>query len=215
MDYSISPNEKQKILEKRISYDDLKKWNALPTLLAIKEHMGARKSVCLEINNLSDEESFLKWIGMKNPYSFTVAEVLQTTVHPHFKCWLLFRKELIPPTIMGYWGIDMCRKILSKTTLGNQDFRYNHLLQIKQDWLQNKASLSNLIHAKRKAKTIYEDSFMSGDNRIQTEAYAVYSAMQEDPVSSYRMLFEAMSETAENPSEVYSNIFQIISNSLQ
>lgn len=215
MDYSISTNEKQKILEKRISYDDLKKWNALPTLLATKKHLDTRKSVYLGINNISDEETFLEWIGMKNPYSFTVAEVLQSTVHPHFKCWLLFRQELIPPAIIGYWGLDICRKTLSKTNPGNQDFRYNHLLQVKQAWLQNEVSLGNLMYATRKAKTIYEDSFMSGDESVQTEAYAVYAAMQEDPITSYQMLFEAISRTAKNTSEVYSDILKIISNSLQ
>ncbi|SHG35983.1 hypothetical protein [Dysgonomonas macrotermitis] len=215
MDYSISTNEKQKILEKRISYDDLKKWNALPTLLATKEHLDTRKSVYLGINNIFDEETFLKWIGLKNPHSFTVAEVLQTTIHPHFKCWLLFRQELIPPAIMGYWGLGMCRKILSKTNATNQDYRYDYLLQIKQAWLRHEVSLGNLMHATRKAKTIYEDSYMTGNESVQTEAYALYAAMQEDPVTSYRMLFDAMSWTAENISEVYSDILQIISNSLQ
>lgn len=215
MDYSISLNEKQKILQRRISYNDLKKWNALSTLLATKELMDPRKSVCLGINNISDEETFLKWIGVKNPHSFTVAEMLQTNVHPHFKCWLLFRQELTPPAVMGYWGLDMCRKILLKTNTGNHDFRYSYLLQVKLAWLQNEASLGNLMYATRKAKTIYEDCFMGGDERAKTEAYAVYAAMQEDPFTSYRMLFEAMNRTAENTSEVYSDILQIIANSLQ
>lgn len=215
MDYSISANEKQKILQKRISFDDLKKWNALTTLLATKEHMDSRKSICLGINNISDEETFLKWIGVKNPHSFTVAEMLQTSVNPHFKCWLLFRKELIPPVIMGYWGLDMCRKILLKTNAGNQDFRYNYLLQVKLAWLQNEVSLGNLMYATRKAKTIYEDCFMGGDERVKTETYAVYAAMQEDSFTSYRMLFEAMNRTAKNTSEVYSDVLQIITDSLQ
>ncbi len=215
MDYSISTNEKQKILDKRISCNDLKKWNALPTLLALKEQMDIRKSTYFGISNVSDEETFLKWIGVKNPHSFTVSEVLQTSVHPHFKCWLLFREELIPSVIMGHWGVDMCQKILSKTNAGNQDFRYKHLLQVKQAWLQNEASLGNLVHAIRKAKTMYEDSFMCDDKNIQTEAYAIYAAMQEDPATSYSMLFEAISRTTANTSEVYSDVLQIISNSLQ
>lgn len=215
MNYPISATEKQKILKKRISYNDLKKWNALSTLLVTKEHMDSKKSVYFGINNISDEETFLKWIGVKNPHSFTVAEVLQTSVHPHFKCWLLFRQELIPQAVMGYWGLDMCRKILLKTNAGNLDFRYNYLLQVKLAWLQNEVSLGNLMYATRKAKTIYEDCFMGGDERAKTEAYAVYAAMQEDPFTSYRMLFEAMNRTAENTSEVYSDILQIIANSLQ
>lgn len=189
----LSKSLKKSLGRKQITYKDLEKWNAFYGLKASRTRLNLfqsekDKKTLVAINS---EEAFKKWAGFSNRTEGTVEEILNWGINPHFILWTVLRVELLPPSYLHQLGLLFCRNFFERLAAQGVyiDYRYESILQVKEDWANGKVSLGNLTYQQRRCSEILAAIHESKDEKMIAAAAALHATLHEDPRASILNLF--------------------------
>lgn len=136
----------------QISLTDILNWGVVDRLQKQMAHESGYAER-MSLTDISNEAAFRNWSGYSSNDVLSLAEFVKLKVHPHFIFWVLLHDHGLPSGFVHQLSLNYGRHSLDRLNKDavSADYRFNQLLETKQQWIQNEASLGNLNHAIRKA----------------------------------------------------------------
>jgi len=206
----LSKSFKKSLERKRITYRDLENWKAFYSLKASRTRLSLFQSEKEQkkLININSEEVFKKWAGFSNRTEGTIEEILNWGINPHFILWTVLRVELLPPKYLHELGLFFCRNFHERLAEEGVyiDYRYNTILQVKEDWANGKLSLGNLTYQQRRCSQILVDVHEAKDEKMIAAAASLHAILDEDPRISILNLFRIINKSYSRKKE---NIYRL------
>lgn len=134
---------------------------------------------------------------------FTLKELLQIKISPRLLFGTLIREKILPDDVLHKLSVLFCKDFLSR--LQNEGIPLNKdyfiFLDIKDRWVKNEASTSELEDVQREAHNIFSDVGNKYSDHKDAASYAVYSATLENSIDSIRGVMQATSKIFDTENE--------------
>lgn len=106
-------------------------------------------------------------------------KILNTRMHPHFVCWTLLRKDVLPERALHELAQIWVEEFVGKAKEGNvyMDFRLEELVALKRRWLENEVGTGMVEAGKAEAEKICEVMGQYPDEKARKVAGVVRSLL--------------------------------------